>query len=321
MRASTDAPLSAAGNGAARAAQAPSPAMTMQEQTAVAAAAADDGVPPIGTATKTGAPTSASKPALSISLPSLSVPRMPTWPAKARPRTPRLFTTVAMAAALLLLLKGADLILGTPLVDRASAQSLLGPEPPKIVKHPSVNPGETEIYVESAGRETPEQTPTNPLDQASTEEVLTERIAERRRLLEEREREMEMRESLLKAAEARIEERIGSLRAMELQAGDASAGDGSPAPDADMDRIVTMYEAMKAKEAARILSALDMGVLENVARRMNPRKLADIMGEMDAEPATRLTVRLAGASGAGQSAPADGIPADLPRIQGSQPAN
>ena len=256
---------------------------------------------------------------ISLTLPAVSLAKLPArLPSMPRPRAPRLFTTVAMAAALLLVLKAADLILGAPLVERASAQGLLGPEPPTLVK--PADTGGTEIYIETAGRETPDQTPTSPLDITSTEEVLTERISDRRRLLEEREREMEMRESLLKAAEARIEERIGSLRAMELRAGEAGAASG-PTPDADMDRIVTMYEAMKAKEAARILSALDMDVLEGVARRMNPRKLADIMGEMDAQPATRLTVRLAGHAGGAAPERTPDIPADLPRIEGQRPAD
>ncbi len=236
-----------------------------------------------------------------------------------RPRTPRLFTTVAMAAACLLMLKGADLFLGAPLVDGALAQSMLGPEPP-VLRKDGPRTGETEIYIESAGRETPEQTPTSPLDIVPTETVLGERIADRRRLLTERERELDMRESLLKAAETRIEEQIGSLRAMELRAENGPVGpDGMPAPDADMDRIVTMYEAMKAKEAARILAELDMEVLEAVARRMNPRKLADVMGEMDAKPATRLTVRLAGARSAPAASLKPSVPVDLPVIQGEMP--
>lgn len=250
-------------------------------------------------------------------MPSLSVPKVKAADLP-KPRMPRLFTTVAMAAACLLMLKGVDLMFGAPLVDRATAQTMLGPEPP-VLRRDGANSGQTEIYIESAGRETPDQTPTNPLDTVSTEEVLTERIAERRRLLAERERELDMRESLLKAAEARIEERIGSLRVMERQAEGGTGPDGAPMPDADMDRIVTMYEAMKAKEAARILAELDMEVLEAVARRMNPRKLADVMGAMDAKPATRLTVRLAGSRSAPDTGLKPSVPANLPVIQGEMP--
>lgn len=98
------------------------------------------------------------------------------------------------------------------------------------------------------------------------------------------------------------------------------AAQSGPAANADMDRVVTMYEAMKAKEAARIFGALDMDVLEDVARRMNPRKLADIMAEMDAKPATRLTVRLAGARTArAPVAESATLPLNLPRIQGERP--
>jgi len=77
---------------------------------------------------------------------------------------------------------------------------------------------------------------------------------------------------------------------------------------------VTMYEAMKARDAAKIFDGLDMDVLIKVSSSMNPRTMADIMAQMTPEIAQRLTVALASkAQAAGKP---DG-PAELPKIEGT----
>jgi flagellar motility protein MotE (MotC chaperone) len=54
-----------------------------------------------------------------------------------------------------------------------------------------------------------------------------------------------------------------------------------------------MYETMKPKEAARIFERLDMGVLIDVAKRMQPRKMSAVLAVMDPVAAQELTVELA----------------------------
>lgn len=237
-------------------------------------------------------------------------------PAFALPRLPRLFGTVAIAASCLLALKTADLASGRAFTDVAKAQSFLSDEPPVIrIERDSDAPAD--IYIETAGRQIEGAETSNPLDITPTVDVLEERIAERRREARSQENDFQMREALLKAAEARIEERINALQSLETENPNAPEAK----LDQDLQRLVTLYEAMKAKEAARIFAVLDMDVLERVARRMNPRKLADVMAEMDAEPATRLTVRLAGAT----QPLTPGRPAmsemNLPRIEGEMSAD
>ena len=56
--------------------------------------------------------------------------------------------------------------------------------------------------------------------------------------------------------------------------------------------LVTMYESMKPKDAARILGQLDMDVLLQVVRRMSERKMAPILAAMDPIAAQDLTVQL-----------------------------
>ena len=53
-----------------------------------------------------------------------------------------------------------------------------------------------------------------------------------------------------------------------------------------------IYENMKPKDAARIFEALDMDTLLLVAERMNERKLAPVMAQLNSERAKEITVEL-----------------------------
>ena len=142
------------------------------------------------------------------------------------------------------------------------------------------------------------------------ERAVLERLQERRQELEARARELEIREGLLKAAEKRIEVRLGELKEQEgLVNGAVEKKDEAEA--ARFKNLVSMYENMKAKEAARILDRLDIKILLDVSTQINPRKMSDILAQMSPEAAERLTVELATrASGRPQST------ADLPKIEG-----
>jgi flagellar motility protein MotE (MotC chaperone) len=70
---------------------------------------------------------------------------------------------------------------------------------------------------------------------------------------------------------------------------------------------------MKPKEAARIFDRLDIKVLLDVARQINPRRMSEILAQMTPEAAERLTVELA-SGGAGTGKAAD--PSSLPKIEG-----
>jgi flagellar motility protein MotE (MotC chaperone) len=120
------------------------------------------------------------------------------------------------------------------------------------------------------------------------ERALLERLQERRQDLDARNRDLELRENLIKDAEKRLENRIDELKDVE----DRINGKGGEQA-AKFKSLVVMYEGMKPKDAARIFDKLDQGVLVDVASAMNPRKLADVLALMNAEMAQRLTVELA----------------------------
>jgi flagellar motility protein MotE (MotC chaperone) len=145
------------------------------------------------------------------------------------------------------------------------------------------------------------------------ERAVLESLAQRRQELETRAREIEVRDSLLKAAEKRIEQRLQELKELEARVnGAATKKDGEEA--AKFKSLVSMYESMKAKDAAKIFDRLNMRVLIEVVNAMNPRRMSDILSQMTPEVAERLTLEIANRSGAVDKAQI--APAELPKIEG-----
>ncbi|WP_050424164.1 MotE family protein [Bradyrhizobium tropiciagri] len=150
-----------------------------------------------------------------------------------------------------------------------------------------------------------------PAPVSASERAILERLQSRRQELETRAREVEIRESLLKAAEKRIEAKVEEAKANDAKA-NADAAAKAEAEAARFKGIVTMYENMKPKDAAKVFDRLEMNVLYQIASQIQPRKMSDIMGLMQPEAAERLTVELARRAGGDKSASTD----DLPKIEG-----
>lgn len=148
----------------------------------------------------------------------------------------------------------------------------------------------------------------------TSRDVLLERLGERRVMMEEREQDLRVREQLLEAAERRLEERLAELGALEERVQEAVQSDEERASE-EIGRLVQLYSAMRAKDAAAIFDGLDLGILVEVAVAMNPRKMADILGNMEPDAARRLTIAMAGPTPqtVAQSNEPNG---DLPRIEG-----
>ena len=145
----------------------------------------------------------------------------------------------------------------------------------------------------------------------ASERAVLERLQSRRQEIETRAREVDIRENLIKAAEKRIEGRIEEMKATEARITVA----GQQKDEAEAARfkgIVTMYEGMKPKDAAKVFDRLEMSVLFEIASQIAPRKMSDIVGQMQPESAERLTVELARRAGADPSSSAN----NLPKIEG-----
>ena len=151
-----------------------------------------------------------------------------------------------------------------------------------------------------------------PTPVLASERAILERLQTRRQELETRAREIEIRESLLKAAEHRIDGRVEELKGVESRIATAS-GAKTEADAARFKGIVTMYESMKPKDAAKIFDRLEMSVLFDISSQIAPRKMSDILGLMTPEAAEKLTIELARRATGGDKSTAL---ADLPKIEG-----
>jgi flagellar motility protein MotE (MotC chaperone) len=150
-----------------------------------------------------------------------------------------------------------------------------------------------------------------PAPVSASERAILERLQARRQELETRAREVDIREGLLKAAEKRIEAKVEEAKANDAKA-NADATAKAEADAARFKGIVTMYENMKPKDAAKVFDRLEMNVLYQIASQIQPRKMSDILGLMQPEAAERLTVELARRASGDKSASTD----DLPKIEG-----
>ncbi|MBN9600089.1 MAG: flagellar protein FlbB [Afipia sp.] len=150
--------------------------------------------------------------------------------------------------------------------------------------------------------------PSRPI--TASERAVLESLQARRQEIEARAREIDIRENLIKSAEKRIEGRIEEMKAAESRIGAANQ-QKNDADAARLKGLVTMYENMKPKDAAKVFDRLEISVLFELASQIAPRKMSDIMGQMQPEAAERLTVEMARRAGADKT-----LASDLPKIEG-----
>jgi flagellar motility protein MotE (MotC chaperone) len=122
-------------------------------------------------------------------------------------------------------------------------------------------------------------------------DVLTS-LSGRRGALEDRQKELELKASVLAAAEKRVDEKIAQLKALQTQI-ESMMGQRDAKETQQIDGLVRIYSAMKPKDAARIFATLDGDVRINVAGRMKADAMAGILASLPSEVAQRLTVELA----------------------------
>lgn len=157
-----------------------------------------------------------------------------------------------------------------------------------------------------------------PLDVAegdNSEQAILARLSERRIELDRREADIAMRIALLEAAEKRIDQRAKELAALEAQVA-TLVDEKQAAEEAGFKAVVTMYESMKPKEAAKIFDTLNTTVLVKVVRAMSPRKMSPILAAMTPAPAQKLTIALAATESTAVVAASGENLASLPQIVG-----
>jgi len=170
---------------------------------------------------------------------------------------------------------------------------------------PKPDPGGTVVPLDGGGKL-----------MSAAERAILERLQERRQELDARARELEVRESLLKAAEKRVEARVTEMKDIEARI-NAAAQQKEEIEAGRLKSLVTMYENMKPKDAAKIFDRLDQRVLIDVSSQINPRRMSDILAQMLPEAAERLTVELANRANPHPTTPN----LDLPKIEGHRTGN
>ena len=243
---------------------------------------------------------------------------------------PRLLPIVIVAGAALIFLKSIGLVfdggyLLAPIPEAIAQQQTEG-EPAAVSENDAAKPTKENSETTAANSTEPTKEVSKLADAIGTKvelgagskskQAVLNRLGERRKVLESRARDLELREQLLKAAEKRLEKRVAELKALEKKIG-ATVEAKKKQDEAKFADLVKMYESMKPKAAAAIFDRLDLAVLVPVAKQMSPRKLGDVMARMKPEVAERLTVALA------DTQPAASMPAarQLPKIKGRKPSN
>ena len=146
---------------------------------------------------------------------------------------------------------------------------------------------------------------------SAAERAILEHLQERRQELDRRARELDIREGLIAEAEKRMDGKLAEIKEAQAQlVTEEEKKDEAEA--ARFKGLVTMYENMKPRDAAKIFDRLEVGVLLQVASQINPRNMSEILAQMSPDAAERLTVELANRA---KGAP-KGANADLPKIEG-----
>lgn len=147
---------------------------------------------------------------------------------------------------------------------------------------------------------------------SKAELAILEGLRNRRKILDQRDRELGLRENLLKAADKRVEARIDELRAIESRIENVLKK-RDDLRKAQYQRLVTMYSGMKAKDAARLFNRLELNVLVDLVSQMKPRVMSAILAAMTSSAAERLTLEIAN-----RGKPKPRTTASLPKINSRQ---
>jgi flagellar motility protein MotE (MotC chaperone) len=117
-------------------------------------------------------------------------------------------------------------------------------------------------------------------------------LGARRGQLDQREQDIDVQLQLLAAAEAKLDAKMKALTGLK---GDISGllGQVDAQKQAEVDRLVTVYQGMKPKDAAARMTLLSDEVRLPIAAKMKERALSQILANMSPGDAKILTERLA----------------------------
>ena len=127
---------------------------------------------------------------------------------------------------------------------------------------------------------------------SQSELEILQKLAERREELDIRERTIDQKAGVLKAAEAQIDVKIAKLKELEASIKEL-VGIYDEKEKSRLSNLVKIYSTMKPKEAARLFNDMEMPLLVRVFEQMKESKSAPILALMDLNKASALTSELA----------------------------
>jgi flagellar motility protein MotE (MotC chaperone) len=129
-------------------------------------------------------------------------------------------------------------------------------------------------------------------DFSAIEVSLLQSLRERRDQIEERNRQLDLKEKLLEGTELRINDKIAEIKALEQRVSGLLEQYGKQ-EESHIRSLVKIYESMKPKSAAAIFDELELPILLEVIDEMSERKVAPILAAMNSTKAKEVTSDLA----------------------------
>ena len=117
-------------------------------------------------------------------------------------------------------------------------------------------------------------------------------LSQRRTQLDDRDQDFATMLPLMTAAEQKLDAKVQALEALKAEMRQM-LGQVDEREKAEIDRLVQVYSAMRPKDAAPVMAALEDRVRLPVAAAMRPRTLAAVMAQMQPAQAKELTEKLA----------------------------
>lgn len=117
-------------------------------------------------------------------------------------------------------------------------------------------------------------------------------LGERRGQLDAREQSFETQLALMAAAEAKLDAKVAALNGLKTDI-EGLMGEAEVRENAEVARMVKVFEGMKPKDSAARMTVLDDSVRLPIAAAMKERALSAMLAAMPPEEAKRLTESLA----------------------------
>jgi flagellar motility protein MotE (MotC chaperone) len=159
----------------------------------------------------------------------------------------------------------------------------------------SLGAGEAFARVQDASTDVPEEAPETAMECEPPADValVLQALGERESRVQRREDQLRDRLRALALAEEEIAQKTSELIAAEEALRETIALADSAAED-DITRLVSVYQAMKPKDAAALFETMDPEFAAGFLGRMQPEAAAGIMAGLDPQTAYSVSVILAG---------------------------